>query len=159
MIEEFLGKWFDKRHGDVLKHLLRLKTKISNSELETYYPKHNHSLVATKDFVFITGGDYKIDDKTFEILCVKDKSLFRGPDLKVTRHSHCSFVFDDYLYVALGAVRDGCSDTMSYERIEIPSVFSKDDLKSFYLLKEWTQGSIKIEYAKISYFKCFNSLK
>ena len=45
---------------------------IEYSELETFYPKYGHSVVANKDFVFITGGEYKDTDKSFEILVLKD---------------------------------------------------------------------------------------
>ena len=45
---------------------------IDCSELETFYPKYGHSVVANKDFVFITGGEYNDMDKSFEILVLKD---------------------------------------------------------------------------------------
>jgi len=41
------------------------------SELETFNPKYNHSVVATKDFVFITGGEY-YKDNTFEVIVLSD---------------------------------------------------------------------------------------
>ena len=159
MIETFLGKWFETRKEEVIKSLRQAKLKLGNSELETCFPKHNHSITATKDFVFITGGDYKKDDKTFEIICVKDNSYFRGPDLNKSRHSHSSFIHDDYLYVVLGAVQDGFDPTMSYERIEIPNAFCTKDLESFYKDKEWEWGEIQSDYDEISYFMCFNSFK
>ena len=46
---------------------------IEYSELETFYPKYGHSVVANKDFVFITGGEYNDDIcMSFEILVLKD---------------------------------------------------------------------------------------
>ena len=158
MIEDFLIQCFNRRHGDVISELRILKSKIGFSELETFYPKHNHSLVATKDFVFITGGDYKNFDWTFEILWVENDYLFKGPDMKNHRHSHCSFIINNYLYVALGSSIDEFCKSMSYERIEIPTAYNNKSLEEFYKEKKWEKGKIKSPHDSISYFKCLNSL-
>ena len=76
-----------------------------------------------------------------------------------SRHSHSSFIHNDYLYVVLGAVQDGNFSTMSYERIEIPNAFYTEDLESFYEDKEWERGKIQSDCDEINYFRCFNSFK
>ena len=52
MIKSYLEKWFEARKEIVINELKQIKIKLESSELETFYPKHNHSVVATKDFVF-----------------------------------------------------------------------------------------------------------
>ena len=38
-------------------------------------------------------------DNTFEILAVKDNSLFKGPCLTYRRDSHASIIIKNYLYI------------------------------------------------------------
>ena len=106
------------------------------SVVETSCPKLNHSVAATKDFVFITGGENK--ENSFEILIVKDGSIFKGPDLTYKRNYHASIVIKNYLYVLFGYVYGGNRTTMSYEKIEIPSPDNKQTLDEFYKKREWS---------------------
>ena len=82
-VKEYLTNLVEIQRDSVLKQLNELKTRLGKfnlitafsieySELETFYPKYGHSVVANKDFVFITGGEYNDMDKSFEILVLKD---------------------------------------------------------------------------------------
>lgn len=143
----------------MLNKCIEVHKKIGFSEVETKNPKQNHALAATKDFVFITGGSYNFDDKSFEILVLKDNSLFRGPDMFRARESHCSFIVGNYLYVMFGSVLNSYWSTMSYERIEIPGVSSKETLKNFYMNKKWEQEKLSLEDNSLSVFKVFTCFK
>mmetsp|Transcript_36302 Transcript_36302/g.35901 ORF Transcript_36302/g.35901 Transcript_36302/m.35901 type:complete len:96 (+) Transcript_36302:263-550(+) len=93
----------------------------------------NHSLFANREFIFITGGSHNDgEDRSFEILSLANDTLFRGPDLIQNRSHHASFVMDNYLYVMFGSVLNSCSPSMSYEKIEIPTVGCQETLEDFY---------------------------
>lgn len=136
----------------------RVKQKLGLSELETAYPKSKHSLVATSEFVFITGGSYNNEDRSFEILVLSNNSLYRGPDLNHTRESHASFIVDNYLYVMFGTVLSTYWTTMSYERIEIPQVGLKDKLSHFYREKKWEYAKLSTDFSMHD-FKVFNCFR
>ena len=133
--------------------------KIGYSEVETKHPKQNHALAATKDFVFITGGNHNFDDRGFEILVLDDNSLFRGPDMFHSRESHCSFIVGNYLFVMFGSVLNSYWSTMSYERIEIPTVSSKETLSNFYMNKCWKHEKLSLDYSGLNIFKAFSCFK
>ena len=82
-VKEYFTNLIKIRKVQILKQLMELREKFSKlilitayfieySELETFYPKYGHSVVANKDFIFITGGEYNDADNSFEILVLKD---------------------------------------------------------------------------------------
>jgi hypothetical protein len=158
MAGDYLKACIETKRDLMIRECNRIIKKLGYSELETNFPKVNHSLVATKEFVFITGGSYNQEDKTFEILTLSNDSIFRGPDLVHNRQNHASFVIDSYLYIIFGSVLNSYWQSMSYERIEIPSVGCKEGLEDFYRYRRWE--SFKIDDADITTdFMVFNSFK
>ena len=85
-------------------------------------------------------------DNTFEILVVKDNSLFKGPWLTYRRDSHASIIIKNYLYIFFGRVHEGGRTTMSYEKIEIPSPDCKLTLEEFYKKREWSYSEFGSKY-------------
>jgi hypothetical protein len=122
-------------------------------------PKSGHSMAATKEFVFITGGKYEEDGKTFEILSLAYNSLFRGPDLEHSRNFHCSLILDEYLYVVFGSKVSSEDKSISFERIKIPQPGMKITLQRFYQTRKWEYSEIKNYSANLSSFKANNWFK
>ena len=118
---------------------------IVYSVIETFSPKLNHSVAATKDYVFITGGISMLLENSFEILVVKDGSIIKGPDLTYKRNYHASIVIKNYLYVLFGYVYEGNRTTMSYEKIEIPSPDNKQTLGEFYKNRTWSYYEFELK--------------
>jgi hypothetical protein len=140
----------------LLEECKRVQNKIGFSELETLNPKSGHAMAATKEFVFITGGNYRRDDRTFEILVLANNSLFRGPDMKYSRESHCSFMIQEYLYVMFGSVLSSYGKTMSFERIKIPQPGMEITLESFYKNRKWEYYEMKHDRDHMNIFRVAN---
>lgn len=144
LTEDYVQRCIIKKKQLMIEECNRVLGKLGYSELETTFPKMNHSLFANREFIFITGGSHNDgEDRSFEILSLANDTLFRGPDLIQNRSHHASFVMgktnkdrdfdnflfrfnqsliDNYLYVMFGSVLNSCSPSMSYEKIEIPTV-------------------------------------
>ena len=159
MTEKYLKYCIKYKKEKCINECNRILGKLGYSELETSFPKIDHSLTATKDFVFITGGSYNEgEDRSFEILCLSNDTLFRGPDLVQNRACHCSFIIDYHLYVMFGSVLNSFAPSMSYEVIEIPPVGNTDTLEVFYKNRRWKD--FKLPDMEIHPdFKVFNSFR
>lgn len=159
MIENYIKQCIKEKKEIMTKECNRVLSKLGYSELETTYPKIDHALAANKEFIFITGGSYNdCEDRCFELICLNNDTIFRGPDLKMNRACHCSFIIDNYLYVMFGSVLSSSAPSMSFERIEIPTVSCNESLEDFYKTRRWNDYKLK-DMEMNPDFKVFNSFK
>ena len=132
---------------------------IAINFVETTVPRYNHSVTASKDFVFITGGETQTNEDTFDILVLKDNFIVKGPNLNYKRKEHCSFIIKNYLYVLFGEVDNNYKTSISYERIEIPSFSTEISIRDFYLTRQWSYGEIDFMFRRKYYIQSFNCFK
>jgi len=141
----------------------RIGAKVGYSALENSQPKEGHAWVATKDFIFITGGKHNREENNFEIFILKNNSIFKGPDMMESRSSHCSFIIHDYIYVMFGTVLESYGSSMSFEKIKVPTHGLKISLKKFYEGKSWKKNSLNFfsntmcSFNSYSWFKTLDS--
>jgi hypothetical protein len=144
-LEKFVLFTFTKilqvKAENCIEKLEETRDKIGHGIVKTEFRKQNHSLAADKDFVYITGGSVKGDERSFEIFILKENICYKGPDLLNPRNNHSSFIKEEYLYVFGGEVNFGSSPTYNMERIKTSSAIgynrTKDPIEHYYDDHKW----------------------